>query len=468
MEPPGIPELASSATAKAALNKLSRARRFGEAAALAAKAKALWLHEAEFSAQYAQCLLAAGALSEAEAAAREALLKQPESEVLWITLADSLIRRERRQDAVDALSEACSLLPRSLALLGRLGRQAQLLEDYHKAINAFSAAAELEPEKEFWLLQQLKVLWAARRSDQAKKLIEEALRRFPESATLHCKAASFLSYERQHAAAETAARRALEFDPRMTEAHRALFGALIAQQRFGEAFRGLQSACEALDDGSLWLLLGRHAMNRSVIDLAISAFERAVALPGASANAWVQLIRALFAKKRFRDAAQQASRALLAHSTNHALAVLLAEALLHEGARTEALYPALAENLGLSEHSVAVKHAIIDALMNLGLSNEALGLLNTQDEAPDSHPETRLRFAKILMAMNAFDQAEISLKALSQEAPDWVPGLDALCETLRQQKKIKEALAVYRRIEALNPDRAVFKEIQYRMFGSVD
>ena len=70
----GIPELEEPAQAKAALTGLWQARQFHEAAALAAKAMALWPGEAEFRAERAKSLLAAGALLEAEAAAREALL----------------------------------------------------------------------------------------------------------------------------------------------------------------------------------------------------------------------------------------------------------------------------------------------------------------------------------------------------------------------------------------------------------
>jgi predicted Zn-dependent protease len=70
--------------------------------------------------------------------------------------------------------------------------------------------------------------------------------------------------------------------------------------------------------------------------------------------------------------------------------------------------------------------------------------------------------------MGAYDRAEAELRGLAEEAPDWVPGLDALCEALRQQKKIKEALALFRRIEALGPDTMVLRDLRYRMFGTAE
>jgi tetratricopeptide (TPR) repeat protein len=464
-----IPELADLASAKGALAKLWRARQFGEAAALASKAVNLWPQDAEFRTQHAQSLLAAGALIEAEAAAREALLLLPESEDLWIVLADSLIRRERKHETVDSLAEACGILPRSLALLGRLGRQAQRLGKHQQAIQAFSAAAKLEPEKEFWVLQLLNVLWAARRTDQAFMTIKEGLQRFPESAFLYCQLAKYFAHERQHLEAENAARRALEYNPEITEAHAALCSALMAQQRFGEAFSGLQAACEAFPkDPSLWLLLGRQARRRSVLDLAINAYERAVALPGAPASAWVGLVNALLAKRRHADAADQAARAVLALPANHGLSVLMAEALLRNGDAIESVRTKLAEALGAGPNSTTVSHPIMEALLTLERADEVLLFANARTDEQASSPETRLRFAKALMSKGVADQAEAELRCLVEEAPDWIPALDSLCEALRQQKKIKEALAIFRRIEALGPDRGVISDLRYRMFGTAE
>ena len=101
-----LPELEDPAKAKAALAQLWKARQFQEAASLAAKAVALWPHDAEFRAERAKHLLAAGALLEAEAAAREVLQAEAsgaQKEAAWIILADALIRQERAPDAREAL-----------------------------------------------------------------------------------------------------------------------------------------------------------------------------------------------------------------------------------------------------------------------------------------------------------------------------------------------------------------------------
>lgn len=464
-----LPELEDPAKAKAALAQLWKARQFHEAASLAAKAMVLWPEDAAFREQRAKGLLAAGALVEAESATREALLLRPESEALWIVLADSLIRRGRGQETLETLTEACGLLPNSLALWGRLGREALRIGKHQRAIQAFSAAAKLEPEKEFWPLQLLSALWQARRIDQAHKTIIEALDRFPESAPLHCQMARYFAHERQHHQAENAARRALEFNPQMMEAHGALFNALIAQERFGEAFRGLQAACDQFPgDGSLWFLLARTAARQSRLDLAIRAFENAVAIPGAPAGAWEGFVSTLVAEQRYADAAEQAKKALLALPANHTMAVLMAETLLRNGEAIEQVRTKMGEVLEAGVYSIAVSHPIMDALLKLERIDEALALASASDNEQASSPETRLRFAKALILMGAPDQAEAELRCIIEEATDWIPGLDALCEALRQQKKIKEALTVFRQIEGLNPDQSVLRDIRYRMFGTAE
>jgi tetratricopeptide (TPR) repeat protein len=204
------------------------------------------------------------------------------------------------------------------------------------------------------------------------------------------------------------------------------------------------------------------------LDLSISAFGRAVALPQAPAHAWTGLINALFAKKRYTDAAEQAGRALLVFSTNHSLAVLLAEALMRNGEAIEDAKTRMAEALGVGPNSTPVSHAIMDALIKMDRAEEVLSLAAARDDQHASSPETRLRFAKALLAMNAAEKAEQELRALVAEAPEWIEGLEALCDALRLQKKIKEALALFRQIETLEPDQALLRNLRYRMFGTAE
>jgi cytochrome c556 len=101
----GIPELEEPAQAKAALAGLWQARQFHEAAALAAKAMALWPDEAEFRAERAKSLLAAGALLEAEAAAREAAAREVEGRS---SCCHSTLSRDRSKEKESPWLKRCA------------------------------------------------------------------------------------------------------------------------------------------------------------------------------------------------------------------------------------------------------------------------------------------------------------------------------------------------------------------------
>jgi tetratricopeptide (TPR) repeat protein len=231
----GIPELEDPAQAKATLRGLWQARQFHEAAALAAKAMALWPDEAGFREQRAKCLLAAGALLEAEAAAREALLAEAsdaQKEGAWIVLTDALIRQERAADAREALREACFAMPGSVALQARRGHQAVQALDSPEAIDAYQAARDLAPEREVLHLGLLSGLWMAKRYAVGSAAAARAVELFPGSAVMLQQHASFLLAEGRAGDAAVVARAAIQLEPKNASAHWSLVDALWRQDRF--------------------------------------------------------------------------------------------------------------------------------------------------------------------------------------------------------------------------------------------
>ncbi|MFM7690499.1 MAG: tetratricopeptide repeat protein, partial [Alphaproteobacteria bacterium] len=238
-----IPELEDPAKAKAALAQLEGARQFQEAASLAAKAAALWPEDADFRGERAKHLLAAGALLEAESAAREVLsagASDAQKEAAWIILTDALVRQERAADAREALREACFAMPGSVALQARRGHQAAQANDYPEVIDAYQAARDLAPEREVLHLGLLNGLWMAKRYALGSAAAARAVEQFPESAALRQQQASFLLAEGRAAEAIAVARSAVDLAPKNPLAHWALVDALWRQDRYNEAFRTLE------------------------------------------------------------------------------------------------------------------------------------------------------------------------------------------------------------------------------------
>ena len=465
----GIPELEEPAQAKAALAGLWKARQFHEAAALAAKAMALWPDEAEFRAERAKHLLAAGALLEAEAAAREALLAEAsdaQKEDAWIVLTDALIRQERAADAREALREACFAMPRSIALQARRGHQAVQVTDFPEAIDAYQAARDLAPEREALHLGLLSGLWMAKRYAMGSAAAARAVELFPESAVMLQQHASFLLAEGRAAEAIGVARATLVLAPENASAHWALVDALWRQDRYNESFRTLEAACQAIP-GNTFLLneLVRLSIPMGRRDSVIKFYRKAIELPDASPDIWNVLIRAHIAEEEFSTAAAIARRALLAHALAADFGSLLVEALLLEGKTDAEAASDIASTMDIEPESLDIRHFVITGLLALGRWDEAIVHLEEMRSLQSDQPELLLKFGIAFTGQGAFREAIALLSELTHQHPAHVDAWEALCDAYRQAKEIKSAIMAYRRLEALKPPRPKMNRLRVRLFG---
>jgi tetratricopeptide (TPR) repeat protein len=467
-----IPELEDPAQAKAALAQLEGARQFHEAASLAAKAMTLWPEDADFRAERTKSLLAAGALLEAESAAREALLAEAsdaQKEAAWIILADALIRQERAADAREALREACFAMPGSVALQARRGHQAAQVGDYPEAIDAYQAACDLAPEREALHLGLLSGLWMAKRYALGSAAAARAVEQFPESAVMRQQQANFLLSEGRNPEATAAARSAIAKDPSVSSSYWTLVSALWADERHNEALRELVRACETLPgDAFLLMQLGRTARILSQHELAVRGYELAVARPDAPEIAWTGLVQTLIELDRLPEAFNYAKMGALSRSDIIEMPTLLAEVILRQGADQETAPASLADTLGLAASSSQIQDAIIGALMRLDRWSEALALLEGLIAQAPREPDIAVKYARALTGSGALSKAEELLEVVLTTNPDFIPAWQGLCDTLRRQKRIKEALAAYRRMEALGASQKILRETRYNLFGEYD
>ena len=468
----GIPELEEPAQAKAALTGLWQARQFHEAAALAARAMALWPDQAEFRGERAKSLLAAGALLEAEAAAREALLAQAsdaQKEEAWIVLTDALVRQERAANAREALREACFAVPGSAALQARRGHQAVQAKDYAEAIDAYQAACTLAPEREALHLGLLHGLWMAKRYALGSAAAARAVERFPEAVVIRQQHASFLLAEGRNVEAAGTARAALAQDSSLSASHWTLVSALWADERQNEAFRELVKACERLPgDAFLLMQLGRTARILSQHELAVRGYQLAVERPDAPEIAWTGLVQTLIELDRLPEAFEFAKKGAISRPDIVEMPSLLAEVLLRQGAEQEPIAASLAETLGLPQSASVLQDAIIGALMRVNRWSQAITMLEKiLSEAP-REPEIVVKYAQALTGSGALGKAEELLKSVLMPNPDFIPAWQGLCDTLRRQKRIKESLAAYRRMEALGAAPKILREARYNLFGEYD
>ena len=465
----GIPELEEPAQAKAALTGLWQARQFQEAAALAAKAMALWPDEAEFRAERAKSLLAAGALLEAEAAAREALLAEAsdaQKEEAWIVLTDALIRQERAADAREALREACFAMPGSVALQARRGHQAMQAQDYPEAIDAYQAARDLAPEREALHLGLLRGLWMAKRYALGSTAAARAVELFPESASMRQQQGNFLLAEGRNAEAAAVAREAIRLDPVNTHSNWVLVDALWRQDRYNEGFRTLEGALDR-SPTDLFLL-------RQVVRLAPAVFRedairithrRAIQLGEMPSGVWEVLIRTLIKDEAYEEAAETARRAMLVHPAASEFGALLAEIMLQGGADQQAIAKDIAAVLDVETNALSVQIALISGLLSLQEWDAATSLLEALRTNVPDEPGLLLRFGIALTGKGAHEDAVAILSALTEKHPDNAPAWEALCDAYREAKQIKNAIMAYRRLEALGASAGIMRRVQIKLFG---
>ena len=464
-----IPELEEPAQAKAALTGLWRERRFHEAASLAAKAMALWPEEAEFHEQRAKCLLAAGALLEAEAAAREALLAEAsdaQKEEAWIVLTDALIRQERASDAREALREACFAMPGSVALQARRGHQAMQAQDYPEAIDAYQVACSLAPEREALHLGLLSGLWIAKRYALGSAAAARAVAQFPESAVMRQQQGNFLLAEGRNTDAAAVAREAIKLDPGNTHSNWVLVDALWRQDRYNEGFRTLEAALDrSPTDVFLLQQLVRLAPAVFREDAIPTTHRRAIELGEVPSGVWEVLIRSLIKEEAHEEAAETARRAMLVYPAASEFGAMLAEIMLMLGTDQLAIAKAIADVLGVETNGLSVQIALISGLLNLHRWDDATRLLETLRYDTPEEPGLLLRFGIALTGKGAVQDAMAVLSVLVEKHPDNISAWEALCDAYRVAKQIKNAIAAYRRLEALGASVETMRRVQVKLFG---
>lgn len=471
-DPAGVPSPSPAQgidAASAALNRLWHERRFREGAELAKRAKARFPDQPRFGVGQANFLLAAGELAAAEEAARAVLANSPPpdlAEEVWIILADSLIRQERPADARLALQEACLMLPASMPLQARRGRQAMLSQDFAEAVEALQIACELAPDREVLQNSLLSALWQTQRYAVGSKMAARAIESLPQSPGLRLHLANFLQAENKVLDAAAAAREAIALDPENTRAYWILVDTLWRQDRANESFRTLEAAVARFPT-DVFLLQQLARLSGAVFreDAVPTAYRRAIALGEMPRVIWEVLVRALLKQEEYEEAADTARRAMLVHPAAPEFGALLAEILLRNDAAQEAIAEDIAAALGVEPDALPVQIALISGLLSHRKWDKATRLLETlRADAPDQ-PELLLAFGIALTGKGAYEDAVAILSTLAEQYPGNLHIWEALCDAHREAKQIKDAVAAYRRLEAQGAALEVMRRVQVRLFG---
>lgn len=241
-----------------------------------------------------------GSVENAEAHFNRVLKRSPESAgaAAGMSLVHALRYGSDRQDETwlrkaDADAQQALKLNDQLAL-GHIARGwvRDMQGRRDDALAAYQRALRLDPSNFFAWYGKVEALRHARRYDEARAAIAEAIRRFPRERVF-LDALGAVHYERSDLpAAEDAFRRSIALQPDAVTAYANLTAVLMRRNRADEALRVLQQGLQVRPSAKLYGNLGNILFLRGDYTGAADAFENAVSptrgAPGVYLN-WANL-----------------------------------------------------------------------------------------------------------------------------------------------------------------------------------
>jgi tetratricopeptide (TPR) repeat protein len=292
----------------------------------------------------------------------------------------------------------------SLFDAGQTAHQAGRLDE---AIRLYSDALKSDPELWQAEYQRAAAYFSLKKYAEAKTSLNrtaELLKGFgdsPQAKQMSAKAQTTLGEvalaEANAAEAETAFRRALEFNPQAAQAHSGLAEALLTQNKSQEAANEAKAALAAGDDrAATYLLLGVALSLGGNFADALPALDAAVKRDEKNAQALLARAEANIALKKLKEAVAdlRASYALdPAQKTRQRLARALAEA--REYDESVKLYrEILKDDPANSEAQTAIAAAMIDS----GKGDEAITQLESLVKAEPARAGLRAQLAELYLA----------------------------------------------------------------------
>jgi tetratricopeptide (TPR) repeat protein len=303
-----------------ALSRLrAREGKGDEAVALAQKASAAGGGLAATTAlAYAQ--EARGDLAAAEAAAREALAKEPQSVAAAICLARVLRKTGRAAEALPLLQKALETAPGAIEAYKEsarvrlaMGRPDDALADANMA----AAMAERDPDAQSLALEvkTAKALEAVRQGqvDTAIRDLTALRDQNPEAGTVRVGLAKAFVAKRQADAALAELAKAVELDPKLAEAHYQVGFVQHAMKNNSAAAVAAYEKAVALEpaDAAYRTHLGAALVGAKQFDRALEELNKVTALPGYDRpDAWIYIGQAQVGAKKYKEAIPPLEKAI--------------------------------------------------------------------------------------------------------------------------------------------------------------
>lgn len=398
----------------------------------------------------------------------EAMQAGPATEAAWQRLFLRLRGQGAIQPALAVAERAAQAQPASVPWRLRLARLRLAAGQDEAAIAGLRVLVEDAPDAAEGWIALADALAATGSGTEARARLAEAAALMPDEAALALRHATALLAAGLGARAEAEARRAIGLAPGEEAAHLALVDALRRQQRLEAALAAAKAGAAAVPEGAgLLLRLARMLRDAGQQDAAAETFERLVALPRPSRQAWLGLTEALLAAGRPAEAEAAARRGIAAVPGFRELQAQFG-ALVLDRAGEAAAGAALASAMGEEGSVAAVALALGDALVLKGRRGEALAHLARAIAAMPGEVALELRLGEVLLDEERAEEAAALFARLAEAQPGLAAAWVGLSDAERLRRRIRPALEAYRRAVAAGLEPAALRALRYRLFGEYD
>ena len=237
--------------------------------------------------------------------------------------------------------------------------------------------------------------------------------------------------------------------------------------RDADAFQATRAALEANPgDVALRAQLGHMLVDRGRYAEAAEHLAAALATGEAPPYARIRYAEALFRAER---RAQGAVQARLALAEQPGLPPLMAHAayLLRRSGFEEEAVALFAEAITLDPRAEGVRFLESASLFEERRPQEAMVSARRAAEDMPHSQDLASNLGHMLLACDRHDEAVDVFQTVIASSPDHLRAWTGLCEAERRRKRIKEALAAFRKVQSLNPDQPTLRHLRYQLFGEL-
>ena len=399
---------------------------------------------------YANFLLAVNRASEAEAELKAAALAAPDDVTTRRALAALYLSTGRVNDAEPHLRKLADISsdPKARFALARYYFATNRADDGFRELKVLAARPDSYAEA---TLQMARAQYAAGRTADGYALLNDVLRQDPENPTAQLVKAQFLVAEHKWTEAITAARAAVDRDPRLVEgfyllglAQQGIHDFESAKKSFAEVLRlepGATRAQVALAD--LYLLLRN---SETAQQLAGQAAKRA---PGAP-EVRTTLIRSMLANGDFTGA-ETAVQSFKADFPQSETPYVLEGTLRYMRKDFGAAERAFRRAAEIAPESAAAASGLVQVMLATGRGSEAKQLVHRLTTSNSARPEYLILAARTYATLREFDAAEPLLRKVLTVDPARTDTYSLLAQLYVLQNKLDDALPEYQNLAARDP-----------------